>query len=448
MCGFTEGSTQVLLSGDLWQLPPPSGGFLGNIPAEWIAKARRYVAKATISHGQSLLWGGPQNQKWAFQGVTELTESERCREDPWLQEVQLELREGRLTRNTHAFLHGLPTTVCGSWTCHKAACGNAKCQQLSERKASIAQITQEECGICKTERKARKRVADSCQDPRFYEQKFVDAPAIFPNNDIKYDVNKRRSRQYAHAHKQAITWVQAKDKPSTDTLRERPNLFLHKAQWLCRHDRECGDLYGMVPLVKGMPVALTEHIDRSPDKQLLRGKIGRIHSWREAATETSVWEDGCRILREMPEVVYVQFDNCKWQIEGTPGPGIYPIVAKRKSWFLDKGRRHPKLEVKRQQLPISPAFSWTAHTAQGQTMKAAIVDMQIGAGTSPMSSYVAFTRVKKKEDLLIYRPFDRELFTKGSLEGPELLLKVLRGEQVDWEAIEAKHMPSNMCAKC
>ena len=70
-------------------------------------------------------------------------------------------------------------------------------------------------------------------------------------------------------------------------------------------------------------------------------------------------------------------------------------------------------------------------------MKAAIVDMQIGAGTSPMSSYVAFTRVKKKEDLLIYRSFDRELFTKGSLEGPELLLKVLRGEQVDWEAIEA-----------
>ena len=33
----------------------------------------------------------------------------------------------------------------------------------------------------------------------------------------------------------------------------------------------------------------------------------------------------------------------------------------------------------------APAFSWTAHTAQGQTLQAAIVDMQIGAGTSPMS---------------------------------------------------------------
>ena len=80
-------------------------------------------------------------------------------------------------------------------------------------------------------------------------------------------------------------------------------------------------------------------------------------------------------------------------------------------------------------------------------MNAAIVDMQIGAATNPISSYVAFTRVKKKEDLLIYRPFDRELFAKGNLEGPELLLKVLRGEQIDWSAIEAKHMPSHMCLK-
>ena len=96
----------------------------------------------------------------------------------------------------------------------------------------------------------------------------------------------------------------------------------------------------------------------------------------------------------------------------------------------------------------APAFSWTAHTAQGQTLKAAIVDMQIGGGTSPMASYVAFTRVKKMEDLLIFRPFDRNLFSQGNLEGPELLLKVLRGEHVDWEAVEQKHMPSHRCANC
>ena len=67
--------------------------------------------------------------------------------------------------------------------------------------------------------------------------------------------------------------------PSLDALREKPGLAADKLQWLQRHDRESGDLYGMLPLIQNMPVALTDHIDRSPEKQLLRGKVGYIHSW-------------------------------------------------------------------------------------------------------------------------------------------------------------------------
>jgi len=81
-------------------------------------------------------------------------------------------------------------------------------------------------------------------------------------------------------------------------------------------------------------------------------------------------------------------------------------------------------------------------------LDAAIVDMQIGAGTNPMSSYVAFTRVRKMEDLLIFRPFDRSLFNQGDLEGPNLLLKVLRGEKIDWQKIEEQHLPSHDCVNC
>ena len=89
-------------------------------------------------------------------------------------------------------------------------------------------------------------------------------------------------------------------------------------------------------------------------------------------------------------------------------------------------RPHPYLKVTRRQLPIAPAFAMTAHAAQGQTMLAAIVDLQIGAGTSSIGSYVALTRVARREDLLIYRAFERSLFTKKTFEGAELLLKVLK----------------------
>ena len=56
-----------------------------------------------------------------------------------------------------------------------------------------------------------------------------------------------------------ITWVQAKDDPSAQTLQDRPNITAEKKKWLSYHDKDCGALYGMLPLVKGMPVALTDH---------------------------------------------------------------------------------------------------------------------------------------------------------------------------------------------
>ena len=62
--------------------------------------------------------------------------------------------------------------------------------------------------------------------------------------------------------------------------------------------------------------------------------------------------------------------------------------------------------------------------------------MQIGKGTSAIASYVAITRVKRRAHLLIYRSFEQSLFTQGPLKGPELLLRVLRGDPVDWKKIE------------
>ena len=105
-----------------------------------------------------------------------------------------------------------------------------------------------------------------------------------------------------------------------------------------------------------------------------------------------------------------------------------PSRPKRGAWHLDKGRRHPVLKVTRLQLPLAPAFSLTAHAAQGQTLPAAIVDMQIGRGTSPIASYVALTRIKTRNDLLIYRAFDHGLFRRGSLDGARALAEgVARG---------------------
>ena len=144
----------------------------------------------------------------------------------------------------------------------------------------------------------------------------------------------------------------------------------------------------------------------------------------------------------------MKYPGEKWQLPGLSEPGLYPIRPRRGTWYLDKGRKHPVLRVTRQQLPLAPAFALTAHAAQGQTLAAAIIDMQIGRGTNPIASYVALTRIKTRHDLLIYRVFEHGLFTQGPLEGPELLLRVLRGEEVDWEEIEKRHTPQRRCVGC
>ena len=203
--------------------------------------------------------------------------------------------------------------------------------------------------------------------------------------------------------------------PSNKVIAEKPNLLEEKKVWLTRHDRDCGDLYGALPLVKGLPVMLTDHYDRNPEKNLLKGRRGYIDSWVLDDRDSDTQYDGDnRFLKYPPKLVLVQFYDvvmengqsverpCEWLIDGMPGNGIYPIKAWVRSWFLDQRRDHPQLLIRRMQVPLAPAYSITAHTSQGQTLKAAIIDLQIGRGVKSIASYVSMTRIRTRYDLLIF----------------------------------------------
>ena len=134
---------------------------------------------------------------------------------------------------------------------------------------------------------------------------FLTSPAVFPTNDSKYDVNKKRSLNFAASENQCIMYCIAQDKPSTQALRERPDLPARKLEFLSRHDRESGDLYGILTLIKGMPVAMTDHIDRSIDKRILRGRVGEVHSWVLDEEKNSKFENGKRIPKKKNLKLYL-----------------------------------------------------------------------------------------------------------------------------------------------
>ena len=60
-------------------------------------------------------------------------------------------------------------------------------------------------------------------------------------------------------------------------------------------------------------------------------------------------------------------------------------------------------------------------------------------------STVAASRVRSREDVFIVRPFPLWLFQRGAPEGPDLLLKILRKEPIDWKAWRESKNPFAAC---
>ena len=294
----------VLLLGDFYQLPPPSGGYLADVPSSRRPPRLSAAADAEpdllADYGRNLLWGG------ALQGVTELEERERCKDDWWNEVVDEPEKNWR-------YLHGKP---------------------VEGRRLTAA------------ERESRRRVIAGPGDPRLGDEKFRWAAAIVANNDAKYQINKDRAEDYGRAVRRGFADAGAGGAGEKvqgargASLRAQECDKAARVRWLQYHDRDTENLSGMLPLAVGMRVVLADHLDRAEDKLLLRGSAGRIHSW--------VWKEND--LR--PTCVYVKFDGATWQLDGAPGPGLYPVYPARKVWKLDAKRKKPVLKIARTQLPL------------------------------------------------------------------------------------------------
>ena len=106
------------------------------------------------------------------------------------------------------------------------------------------------------------------------------------------------------------------------------------------------------------------------------------------------------------------------------------------------------LAIKRKQIPLAPGLACWAHRAQGKTKHAVIADLVLERGVSSTSSYLAIARIKNREGLMIYRPFELKPFTTGIPDGVALLLAKLRGKELDWANIEDEIILKNRCTQC
>ena len=424
------GGINVIFVGDFYQLPPPGKNALSldTIPDFLLHSMNTSVPLSKTGAAKSGV-----ETFWNLTDFVELKEQVRC-DDPWWCSVLDEFRYATLTEMTHAFLHGKQTRRTGTWLGNKTLCKNKTCEKLcaaaekheedGDKKAmdsDLKQIKEHECKKCRKERSRRTRVVDGPTDSRLREARFETAVTIVANNDMKCDICKTKAREYARRTQQRIQWVvandAAKDPSAIAKLEElhaaggEDAVRDEKIRWLTKHDRKCGKLYGMLPLVKGMPVFLSMHIDRS-SKGLLQGRDGTLVGWDLDEREPPHPDTGDVYLRYHPKAVYVKFKDVTWKLDGIDEVGVYPIKDTTATWHV-KATKPKSIQVRRQQIPISPGFARTAYSVQGFTLLAAIVDLCFQATMDIITAYIALSRVKRADDILIMRPFSLERYQEG-----------------------------------
>ena len=305
-----------------------------------------------------------------------------------------------------------------------------------------------ECARCQVEREKRARVIprqgeDAAEKRRLdrikedaKKEPFVEAPAIYAYNVPKWSTLLLRSREYAKQTRQCLCWSFAHDVPLFSDDRELPERDLHKKRcnWLQRHDQDTCHLTSMLPLVKNLPVRLTDTINRN--KKLYRGRRGRIVGWQlHPDTEKVYNDDGECMLSRQPVTIFVQFKGAEWRIKDLE-KGVYPVTQASRTWLVNKATR---IQARRTGFFLVPDFSSTAHMIQGQTLPAVFADAQRlpeaddgdkqSNRSRQISAYISFSRVRKLNTIWVLQPFALSLFQQGPPPGPAILLDRLLGKR-------------------
>eukprot|EP00660_Eupelagonema_oceanica_P008379 gene8379-biopygen38034 len=192
-------------------------------------------------------------------------------------------------------------------------------------------------------------------------------------NSQKDDHMRSRARTFAHASGRRLYWSIAEDRLCGEGTRRawakrQSTLLEQKRNWLALDDKKAGRRLGCLPLCVGLPVVLNDHVNRG--KGLVAGLQGTIVDiWFKGQPPQKADACGESVCSRVPLGVLVKFNGF---------PDAIPIGRSAKTFHL--GAAGTATSVRRNQIPLLPDFSCTAHLCQGTTMNSALVDLDIPPG--------------------------------------------------------------------
>jgi hypothetical protein len=209
-------------------------------------------------------------------------------------------------------------------------------------------------------------------------------------------------------------------------------LHTKRCMWLGRHDQDTAHLTSLLPLVQGLPLRLTETVNRQ--LRLYRGRRCRLLGWAPHPEDVRTEVDGEWMSTKLPLCLYLQFPGATWKLHDDLAVGVYPLAPASRTWKVNK---NTGVQARRTGYFVIPDFASTAHMIQGSTLPAVFADTEgmeddsgslKHAGESQISSYISFSRVRDKCGIWMMQPFSPFLFRQGSPVGPQILIDKLRND--------------------
>jgi len=228
------------------------------------------------------------------------------------------------------------------------------------------------------------RVLDNVNVPW---EEWHDAPIIVTENAQKDALNEHAAIAFAKRTNRDLHWYYAIDTHRGKSVSDDIQKHLRSLNSGTTNQR-----LGKIPLVIGMPVMITQNYDVKGG--IVNGCTGILKKIRYS-TDSNGNRYALSCVVESPSISAEPLSTL---------PKNHAVVLQE---TIDIKFQHPhsgkNCQIKRTQLPITPAFAMTAHKSQGQTLKKVIIDLQSCRGTE--APYVMVSRVTSLEGLLILRPF-------------------------------------------
>lgn len=215
--------------------------------------------------------------------------------------------------------------------------------------------------------------------------KFKHAPIVVGEKVLRDALNNKIVEAYAQHTGQELCWYHADDRfhkaPLGNALRKR---------MLRAKSNITDDAIGMLPLIPGMKVMITDNL-------AMRGKVANGCEGIIKDIKYEINEYGHR----RAICAYVLVPGAKINAPGLP-PDIVPILPETNS-FKYKDPEGKIYYITRTQLPLVPAYAFTANKIQGQSLELALVDLRSAKGTQAL--YVMISRAISLNNLAVLRWF-------------------------------------------